>query len=87
MSSYHLFSLVTRTAKKPHRCIWCGEGIAAGESYQDERSVYDGAHQTHRWHPECLADAQGDWADGGDTEFTPWSAPRPEQIKLQEQTR
>ena len=30
MSGYHLFSLSEVTAAKPHRCIWCGEGIAKG---------------------------------------------------------
>jgi hypothetical protein len=87
MSGYHQFSLVTRTAHKPHRCIWCGESIKAGESYEDERSIYDGSHQTHRWHPECLADAQADWADGGDPEFMPWSSPRPEPLAITQENK
>jgi hypothetical protein len=79
MSGYQLFSLTDRKAAKAHRCIWCGEAIAVGERYQDERSVYDGEFQHHKWHPECQADAQEDWRQGGDAEFMPWSAPRPQR--------
>lgn len=75
--SYHLFGLHEVTAAKPHRCIWCGEGIAKGEIHGHERSVYDGAFQDHRWHPECREDAEQSWRDGDDAEFTPYSAPRP----------
>ena len=75
--TYHLFSMTTRRAAKPHRCIWCGQAIAKGETYQDERSVYEGSHQLHRWHPECHQDAQECLADGDDPEFIPHSAERP----------
>lgn len=51
--SYTLFSDFVRKARKPHKCIWCREPIALGETYHDERSVYDGNIQRHRWHPEC----------------------------------
>lgn len=51
--SYTLFEDRVRKARKPHRCIWCPELIAKGETYHDERSVYDGNIQRHRWHPEC----------------------------------
>lgn len=50
---FHLFSSDTRKARKNHDCIWCREDILTGETYQDERSVYDGNIQRHRWHPEC----------------------------------
>lgn len=53
MSSYVQFSLTSRKARKPHRCIWCGHKITIGEKYLDERSLYDGNIQRHRWHPEC----------------------------------
>lgn len=45
--SYTLLSRNTRTAQKQHRCIWCGEDILPGESYVDERSVFDGDFQKH----------------------------------------
>lgn len=80
MNGYHLFSMTERTAAKRHQCIWCGEFIPTGSKYQDERSVYDGQHQHHRWHVECLQDARDGWARGDDTEFSPYSAERPEAI-------
>lgn len=79
MSAYHLLSMVARTAAKPHRCIWCGEYIEKGERYQDERSVFDGHMQHHRWHPECLEDAQEGWRAGDDAEFIPHNQDRPER--------
>lgn len=82
---YHLFSEKTVSAAKPHRCIWCGEGIAKGEMHLNEKSVYDGAFQDHRWHPECKADAQQCFEGEGDCEFIPWSAPRPERPAQQPQ--
>lgn len=74
--SYTLFSTKTRTAIKRHRCIWCGQTIEAGASYKDERSVYDGSIQRHRWHPECLVVAQEGFGKGED-EFTPYENERP----------
>lgn len=73
--SYTLLSRNTRTAQKQHRCIWCGEDILPGESYVDERSVFDGDFQKHRWHPECEDDFQA----GHDDTFTPYSAERPKR--------
>lgn len=75
--SYTLFSETTRKARKKHRCIWCGESIPVGEVYVDERSVYDGCIQRHRWHPECLAGARAEWNAGGDTEFEAHQNERP----------
>jgi hypothetical protein len=46
--SYTLLSESTPVARKAHRCIWCGERIAAGERYTHERSIYDGGFQNHR---------------------------------------
>ena len=75
--TYHLFSMTTRKAAKQHRCIWCGQPISKGDAYQEERSVYEGGHQLHRWHPECRQAAQDGLADGDDPEFIPHSAERP----------
>lgn len=75
--SYRLFEMKTRKAAKQHRCIWCGQRIAIGESYDDERSVYDGNVQRHRWHPECRTFASDEIFEMGEEEFTPWDNERP----------
>ena len=76
--SYTLFEMPERVAlRKAHRCIWCGQTIAIGEKYLDERSVYDGNIQRHRWHPECQAVAQKEYFSGGDEEFSPGENDRP----------
>lgn len=68
---YTLLSEVTRTARKAHRCIWCWQGIKAGEQYIDERSVNDGDIQHHRWHPECLEAMRSEAEEEGG--FIEWS--------------
>ena len=74
MSDYVQFSLITRKARKPHLCIWCGQKIIAGEKYLDERSMFDGHIQRHRWHPECSKASQ-DHRD--EVEFQPYENERP----------
>ena len=78
--TYHLFSDTVRNAAKQHRCIWCGQAINKGDSHHDERSVYDGSFQNHRWHTECIKEARDGWAQGDDEEFIPHSAERPQSI-------
>lgn len=51
--SYAMLLSKTRTARKPHRCIWCGEPINAGEKYIDHRYVGDDGPAMDRYHPEC----------------------------------
>lgn len=80
--TYHLFELKTVIAKKQHKCIWCGQSIEPDEAYEREKSVYDGSFQNHNWHPECQEDAQQCWKDGGDQEFTAYSADRPQKETL-----
>lgn len=75
--SYTLFSLIDRRAAKNHRCIWCGEEIERGERYRDERSVYDGNIQRHRWHPECQVDSENYFRESGEEEFDPYENERP----------
>ena len=69
---YTLLCETTRTARKPHRCIWCWTRIEVGTQYIDERSVNDGDMQHHKWHPECNA-AMIEEAneEGGPIEWTP----------------
>lgn len=68
--SYQLLSERQRTARKTHRCIWCGEPIAVGDRYISESSKYSGDFQFHRWHPECKEASHGFFADGHE-EFEP----------------
>lgn len=67
-------------AKKQHRCIWCGEGVLAGEKYYREQSIYEGQMQNHAWHEECIEDAR-ETLHNGDDEFLPYSNERPERTK------
>lgn len=70
--NYTLLSEVERTARKTHRCIWCWQLITVGSRYMDERSVYDGDMQHHKWHPECRAAMLEEAAlEGGVIEWTP----------------
>jgi hypothetical protein len=63
MSYYvHLVTLKPK-ARKPHRCIWCGEQIDQGETYVLKKGVYEGYQmQTTKWHAECDT-AACDWFD------------------------
>ena len=70
--SYQLIRESFPVAQKPHRCIWCGQGIPIGEKHRHEVSTFDG-FQDHRWHLECDAEAADCFADG-DCEFIPYSA-------------
>ena len=63
--SYEHIRDVVRKAKKPHRCVWCGEEIRPGEKYHDRAYRFDGYFQSDKMHPECL-DACGKSDDIGD---------------------
>jgi len=68
----HCTESKTVTARKAHQCTSCGEGIAAGESYEMWIS-FDDSVVTIKMHPECRtahqdkADATG---DGGAWEYS-----------------
>lgn len=77
--SYNLISSEVRKARKPHRCIWCGEAISPGETYRHERSTFDGEFQAQDWHPEC-DDAFAEeirYQGGSELEFDPYENKRP----------
>ncbi len=73
----------TLKARKPHRCMSCGEAIAAGEEYKRWRCYDGGDAGTVKMHPECYsahcADAEG--MGGGPWEFSPYNYPRGEAIE------
>lgn len=77
--TYHLFQKDWVSARKPHRCIWCGHRIAQNEIYLRERSVFDGTHQNHAWHWDCWFDAQENYFRYK-TEFSPGDNERPEML-------
>lgn len=74
--SYNLLSLTDPVARKDHKCIWCGQKIAKGEAYMNERSVFDREMQNLHWHPECWKDSRAN-NDEPEWEFTPYSYDRP----------
>lgn len=78
---YRLFTLDERTARKAHRCIWCGEAIPVGAKYLDERSVYEGCVQRHRWHPECLPACSSALREAGDEGFDAYQNERPQPVE------
>lgn len=62
-------------AKKPHKCIWCGETIEAKTQYVRWTGVFEGDFQSNAYHPECHAAAATErdfWEDG----FEPYSFAR-----------
>jgi hypothetical protein len=40
-------------ARKPHRCIWCGEEITKGVKHFHYTGKFDGDFQSNRLHLEC----------------------------------
>ena len=46
---------VRRAAHGLHRCGWCGDKIAAGERYNDQRIADNGTVYTWREHRGCAA--------------------------------
>lgn len=74
---YHCFSEKRQTARRNHRCIWCGNVVLAGSRYVRENSIYDGRHQNFAWHEACRADALAGWRAGADEEFIAGDAEMP----------
>lgn len=73
---YRLFTLKSRTARKQHTCIWCGERVESNTKYLHEKSIYEDNFQNHKWHFECYDYARSEF----DGEFTPYINERPKEI-------
>lgn len=43
------------TARKAHRCFWCGESILKGEKHSKVAGKFEGEFQSIRLHNECSA--------------------------------
>lgn len=67
-------------ARKPHRCISCGEPVNPGEQYMRWRCYDGGDAGTMKMHSECYDMHKAD-SDGGPWEFTPYDSPRPKTAK------
>ena len=61
------------TARKPHKCEWCGEAIAVGEKHVKFVGTFEGDFQSWRMHAECYS-ATDKWeiSEG----FTPYEHER-----------
>ncbi|MDE2020734.1 MAG: hypothetical protein KGJ13_10395 [Patescibacteria group bacterium] len=69
--SYTSLAETTRTARKPHDCIWWLEPIMPGEKYLDRRGVFDGELQADHWHPECSEAQLRQYREDQEPEFDP----------------
>lgn len=66
-----------KSARKWHRCNWCGGEIKVGEPYVRERSIFEGDPQTNQFHPECAEACKEAARDSdGDFCYDSWSMPR-----------
>lgn len=66
----------TRTAKKEHRCNWCGQQIVVGEVYLRSRVVFEGEPQNSKLHLECADAAAEDFREFGEG-YMPYENERP----------
>lgn len=69
------------TARKEHRCIYCGGPILTGEQYVQQTGYYDNAAYRSRYHAECYDDCADECTCYGEWEFIPYSADYPERVK------
>jgi len=69
------------TAKKEHRCIYCGGPILVGEQYVQQTGYFDGAPYRNRYHAECYDTCGSECEEYGDWEFTTYNGEFPERVK------
>lgn len=74
--SYSLISQTQVTARKDHKCIWCGQVVPKSTSYLRERSTYDGHWQNFPWHLECKRSSFEHFRYAED--FVPYENERPD---------
>jgi hypothetical protein len=66
------------TAKRRHRCTWCGQWIEAGERYTREFVKLDGDTSWNKLHAECKAAlTEAARIEGGDVTYTLYGNERP----------
>ena len=71
--------------RKPHQCVWCGEGINIGESAKYRVYIFEGDFNADYYHLECIAatDSITNWADY-DEGFEPHAFVRGSAIRKDE---
>ena len=80
MTDYHA-PATHPTARKEHRCIYCGGPILVAEQYVQQEGFYDGSAYRNRYHAECFDQCADDCAYYGEWEFTPYGADYPPRVK------
>lgn len=58
-------------ARKPHRCIWCGQTVLTGSQYERQQIIIDGYFQSNAWHEACLVGFDERWDKTREEEFDP----------------
>jgi len=61
--SFQLLSESKPTARKEHRCDWCGEQILSGETYFRYSGIDEGEMQSSAMHLECAKAMEQDLAE------------------------
>lgn len=75
--SWEVISSELRKARKPHKCIWCGQLIVIGDRYRYERVRGPEGMGFNPWHLECDEAHREMCREYGDDEFSPYSYERP----------
>lgn len=63
-------------ARKEHRCTWCSQAIAPGDSYR-RWTTFDDAAFVSKMHPECVGACDEECREYGESEYIPWNNERP----------
>jgi hypothetical protein len=69
------------TARKEHRCTYCGGPVPAGEKYTQQTGFFDGAPYRNRYHSECYVTCREERAHYGECEFSPHQSPPPPRVQ------